>query len=106
MAIQQQQQPTPIRHVDLPDLPETFADSIHTMAWDGQTLRVDFCVTRYPEVPSAPGAEARRYPVSRLVLTAPVAVDLFGRLQQTMAALAKAGVVTQQKAPPPPAGSA
>jgi hypothetical protein len=105
MAIQQQSS-TPLRHVDLPDLPETFADSIHTMVWDGQTLRIELCVTRYPEVAGVPGAEAKRYPVSRLVLTAPVAVDLFGRLQQTMATLAKAGVVTQQKAPPPAAGTA
>jgi hypothetical protein len=104
MAIEQPQQPTPIRHVDLPDLPETFTDSIHTMVWDGQTLRVEFCVTRYPEVPSAPAAEAKRYPSCRLVLTSHVAVDLFNRLQQTMAALAQSGFASQHK--PQPKGSA
>src|SRR5437660_855236 len=53
MAIQQQQS-GPARYVDLPDLTETFADSVHTMVWDGQTLRIEFCVTRFPE--AAPAA--------------------------------------------------
>jgi hypothetical protein len=97
MAVHEQQSP-PARHVDLPDLPETFADSIHTMVWDGQTLRIEFCVTRYPEAPSDT-AEARRYPACRLVLTAPVAVDLFNRVQQTMKALTQSGAVAQQKPP-------
>lgn len=96
MALQQQQL-SQVRHVDLPELRETFADSIQTMTWDGQTLRIEFCVTRYPENPSATAAEAKRYPACRLVVTAPVAVELFNRLQQTMTALAQTGVVSQHK---------
>jgi hypothetical protein len=89
MTVMQQQAPK-AHHVDRPDLPETFADSIRSMVWDGQTLRVELCVTRYPEDPSSPGAEAKRYPAARLVLTAPVATDLFNRLQQMIQALGKA----------------
>jgi hypothetical protein len=96
MAVQQQQLPA-ARYVDLPELPETFADSIHTMVWDGQTLRVEFCVTRFPDQGPAAGKEAQRVPACRLVMTSALAVDLFNRLQQTMNALAQAGVVTQQK---------
>jgi hypothetical protein len=104
MAVQQQQS-LPVRYVELADLPETFADSLHTMVWDGQTLRVEFCVTRYPD--AASGGEAKRYPACRLVLTAPVAADLFNRLNQTMATLSQVGVVTPRKAEPPqPSGSA
>jgi hypothetical protein len=108
MAVQQQQLPT-VRYVDLPDLSEIFADSIHTVVWDGQTLRVEFCITRFPDqATTATTKEAQRYPACRLVMTSALAVDLFNRLQQTMNALAQAGVVTQQKPPAPtaPAGSA
>jgi hypothetical protein len=102
MAVQHQQ-PTPARYVDLPALSETFADSIHTVVWDGQALRVEFSVTRFPEATSATPTEAKRYPACRLVLTPQAGVDLFNRLQQTMAALASAGIVTHQgqKSPQP-----
>jgi hypothetical protein len=95
MAVHQQQS-LPARYVETADLPETFADSLHTMVWDGQTLRVELCVTRYPDAATGAG-EAKRYPACRLVLTAPVAVDLYNRLNQTMAALTQAGVVSQKK---------
>jgi hypothetical protein len=98
MAVQQQQS-LPVRYMETADLRETFADSLHTMVWDGQTLRMEFCVTRYPE--AASGSEAKRYPACRLVLTAPVATDLFNRLNQTMAALSQAGVVSARKAEQP-----
>ena len=105
MAVQQQQLPT-VRYADLPELAETFADSIHTMVWDGQTLRVEFCVTRFPEQTGSTAKEAQRFPACRLVMTSAVAVDLFNRLQQTMNALAQAGVVTQNKASPPATATA
>jgi hypothetical protein len=100
MAVHQQP-PPPSHYVDLPELAETFADSVHAMVWDGHTLRVELCVTRFPEPASGTQMEARRYPACRLVLTSAATIDLFDRLQQTMAALAKAGLLSQQKAPPP-----
>jgi hypothetical protein len=99
----QNQQSIPIRYVDMPELTETFADSVHNMVWDGQTLRVEFCVTRYPEHAAAAGAEAKQQPTCRLVLTAPGVAALFNRLQQTVAALTAAGVVAKH---PTPQGSA
>src|SRR6266700_3602163 len=100
MAVQQQ--PIPVRYVERTDLPETFADSLHTMVWDGQTLRVELCVTRYPETASA--GEAKRYPACRLVLTSAGVVALYNRLQQTVTALAEAGVIA--KTPPQQPASA
>jgi hypothetical protein len=99
MTVQQQQQPSPARYVDVPGLSEIFADSLHTMVWDGATLRIEFCITRFAEAPPAGSDGAKRFPVCRMVLTSAAAVDLFNRLQQTMAALAQAGVVSQQKPP-------
>jgi hypothetical protein len=84
----------PIRYMDMAELPETFADSVHSMVWDGQTLRVEFCVTRYSELASA-NAEARRYPACRLVLTSLGVAALYNRLQQTVTALAEAGIIAK-----------
>ena len=92
---QPQQQTLPIHHIDKPELPETFADSVHAIYWDGQTLRVELCVTRIQEVKSGTAPEVKRYPACRLVLTAPATVDLFNRLQQTIGNLVQAGVVQQ-----------
>ena len=89
-----------LRYLDRPDCLETFADSISGLSFDGQTLRLEFAVTRMDDVkPDAP-ATGRRYPVCRLVLQPLAAVDLINRMQQVAAALTKAGVV---KANPPAA---
>ena len=96
MATQQQQLPR-ARYIDNPQPAETFADSIHTMLWEGNTLRIEFCVTRFPAAASAAETAPERHPACRLVLTAAAATDLFNQLQQTMNALAKAGVVSTQK---------
>jgi hypothetical protein len=98
----QQAQSTKIHYVDLPDLPETFVDSVHVVVWDGQTLRVELCVTRYPEPGPEGVAEVTRYPSCRLVLTSQATVELLNRLQQTMTALAKTGAI----APKAPQGTA
>jgi hypothetical protein len=87
MAIQQQP-PLAVTHVDIAELAETFADSVNNVVWDGQTLRVDLSVTRYPE-PAQMASGAKRYPVCRLVLTPTAAADLFERLRQSSAAIAK-----------------
>jgi hypothetical protein len=88
-----------IRYVDRPDCAETFADSINHLYFDGQSLRIEFGVTRLDEVkPNAP-VTGRRYPAQRLVLTPAAAVDLINRMQQVGAAMAQSGVL---KANPKP----
>lgn len=82
-----------IRYFDRPDLEETFADSVTGLVFDGQTLRVEFGVTRLDEVrPDAP-VSGRRHPACRLVLTPGAAVDLINRMQQIGAALKQAGLI-------------
>ncbi len=87
MAIQQQQ-PLSVTHVDIAELAETFVDNVNNVVWDGQTLRVELCVTRYPP-PDQMASGAKRYPVCRLVLTAAATADLYERLRQSSAAIAK-----------------
>jgi hypothetical protein len=84
------------RFVDRPDCPETFADSVVGLLFDGQSLRLDFGVSRLDErKPDAP-LTGRRYPVCRLVLSPAAAVDLINKMQQVAAALAQTGVVKAQ----------
>jgi hypothetical protein len=82
-----------IRYLDQADMAETFADSITGLIFDGQTLRIEFGVTRFDEVKPNSPITGRRYPACRLVLPPAAAVELINRMQQIAAALAQAGVV-------------
>ncbi len=96
MAVVRKNPPSVVR-VDRPELSEIFIDSVQSLVWDGQTARIELCVTRYPEAVS--GEDAHRYPAARLVMTVAALSDLFNRLQQTMPVLEQAGVIA--KAQPP-----
>ena len=57
-----------IRYLDRAEMEETFADSISGLIFDGQTLRIEFAVTRFDEVKPNTAITGRRYPACRLVL--------------------------------------
>lgn len=97
-------QPATIRYLDRADMVETFADSITGLIFDGQTLRIEFGVTRFDDVKPNTAITGRRYPACRLVLPPPAAVDLINRMQQIAAALTQAGVVKARGAEAPKAG--
>ncbi len=82
-----------IRYIDQPDMAETFADSINHVYFDGQSLRIEFGITRLDEVKPNTPVTGRRYPAERLVLTPVAAVELINRMQQVGAALTQAGVL-------------
>jgi len=92
------QTPAAIRYVDRPECQETFADSTGQVMFDGQSLRLEFCVTRLDEVKPNTQVTGRRLPAARIVLTPAAALDLVNRLNQAAAALTQAGVL---KANPP-----
>jgi hypothetical protein len=83
---------------------ETFADSITGLIFDGQTLRIEFGVTRFDERRPNTPITGRRYPACRLVLPPRAAVDLINRMQQIAAALTQAGVVKAGQRPDAPPG--
>jgi hypothetical protein len=80
-----------LEQVDLPGLAETFADSINQVFFDGQTLRINFDVTRVDSPPQT--QTARRYPACRLVLTPTAAVDLMNQIQRLTTGMVQAGVI-------------
>jgi len=89
----QQRQPITLRYVDRPDCLETFADSISNLSFDGQSLRIEFAITRMDEMKPNSPMSGRRYPACRLVLPPMAAAELINRMQQIGAALAQAGVM-------------
>jgi hypothetical protein len=94
-----ERQAATVRMIDRVDVAETFADSVTGLIFDGQTLRIEFAVTRFDEVKPNTPITGRRYPACRVVLPPATAVDLINRMQQIAAALTQAGVV---KAAPRP----
>jgi hypothetical protein len=90
-----------IRYVDQPECQETFADSINSVFFDGQTMRVEFGITRMDEMKQGQQLSGRRYPACRLVLPVSAAIELINKMQQTANALQQAGLV--KPAQPKPA---
>ncbi|MGO9698925.1 MAG: hypothetical protein ACLPX7_06650 [Xanthobacteraceae bacterium] len=82
-----------IRYIDRADIGETFADSVTGLTFDGQTLRIEFGITRIDEVKANTPITGRRYPACRLVLSPAAAVDLINRMQQIATALTQAGLI-------------
>jgi hypothetical protein len=82
-----------VRYIDRPDCTETFADSINNVYFDGQSLRIEFGITRLDDVKPNTPVTGRRYPAQRMVLTPGAAVELINRMQQVGTALAQAGVL-------------
>lgn len=79
-----------IEYVEVPGVTETFADSIHSMAFDGQTFRVEFCVTRMDEPKKADAAvTGRRMTACRMVLSPAAALQLSTKLGRMMGAMAR-----------------
>jgi len=94
-----QSQTATIRYVDQPDMAETFADSINNVYFDGQSLRIEFGITRLDEMKPNTPVTGRRYPAERLVLTPAAAAELINRMQQVGVALTQAGVLKPATAP-------
>ena len=94
------EQTATIHYVDRPDCGEIFADSINHLYFDGQSLRVEFGVTRLDEVKPNASVTGRRYPAQRMVLTPAAAVELINRMQQVGAALVQSGVLKATPNPP------
>lgn len=90
-----------VRYIDQPECQETFADSVNSVFFDGQTMRIEFGITRMDELKQGQQPSGRRYPACRLVLPVNAAVELINKMQQTANALQQAGLV--KPAQPKPA---
>ena len=92
-----------ITHINRPEIPETFVDSLGLITLDGPITRLELCVTRMdePKPPNPP--TAKRYSVCRLVLTPDVIITLSNQLNNILSRLQQAGLVTRKEVTPPEA---
>jgi len=81
------------QYVDRPEVNETFSDHVGRIQFDGQTLRLEFGVTRIQDAKGDEPAVGVRYPATRLVLSVGAGVDLMNKMQQITASLIKAGIL-------------
>jgi hypothetical protein len=88
-----ERQPATIRYLDRVDLEEIFVDSISGLIFDGETLRIEFVVTRLRKEMADSPISANQYTVCRLVLPLTAAIDFVNRMQQIAPVLKRAGVV-------------
>lgn len=87
--------------VDIPEVFETFSDSLNTTFFDGQALRIEFCVTRItPPTGAGKNAMSKKYPCCRIALTPNAMLELYNRLSQHIAAMQKSGTLKQVQKPP------
>ena len=93
--------PPQYQYADRPEVSETFADFVQRIQFDGQTLRLEFCVSRLDDHKAGTPVTGKRYPTCRLVLSAAAAVDLMNKMQQITSGLVKAGVLKQDAAQTP-----
>jgi hypothetical protein len=77
------------------EVAETFADSMATTFFDGNTLRLEFTSARIEE--ASPKPTGARHVVCRLVITAPCAIDLINQMRQFTAQLEQAGIVKAER---------
>ena len=87
------QTPVQYQYIDRPEISETFADFVQRIQFDGQTLRIEFCISRLEDQKPPAAPVGKRYPACRLVLSVGAGVDLINKMQQITANLVKAGVL-------------
>jgi hypothetical protein len=92
--------PLKLEFIDRLDVTESYADSVHSISFDGQSLRLTFCISRMNELKQDEQVSGKRYPSCRLVLSANAAVDLMNRMRQISAALTRAGFLKENISQP------
>src|ERR1700687_3209518 len=98
-AGQSERQTATIRYIDRPEVSEAFADAVTGLLYDGQTLRMEFAVTRFDEIKPNMPISGRRYPSCRLALSPAAGIYLINRMQQVATALTQSGAAKPTSRP-------
>src|SRR5258708_3772757 len=92
------------RYQDMPNLGETFADSIGGWSFDGSTLRLELLVSRLDALKPGDPATGRAVPVCRLVLTTAAGGELIPARRPITTAPMHGRVLRQSDGKEAPAG--
>ena len=90
-----QQPNVKISYVDRPEISETYADSIEKISFDGQSWRLEFCITRMGELIPPNTLPGKKFPCCRLVLSVNTGLDLANKMQGLIAILKQQGVLKE-----------
>jgi len=99
----------PREYVDQPQISEIFADSLERIRFDGQTLRLEFCVTRMDDPKELQAMTGKKYTACRLVMPPHGLLEMFDKLNAMVSALEKQGLIKRNVSPfvyPPTGGKA
>ena len=92
--------------IDPSNVREVFSDSLGQALFDGQTLRLEFCVVRFDSVEASATAQkkptGKRHVVARLVLDTEGAVELVNQCMKFVAVMEQRGLIKRN----PPAETA
>ena len=93
------QQKIEYQYVDRPEISETYVDTLEKMVFDGQTLRMEFCVNRMnePKPPNPP--TGKKYTACRLVLPPMGLIEMTNKLNGIVAAMEKQGIIKKEVIP-------
>jgi hypothetical protein len=87
-----------IEYVDVPSIAETYADTVKGMMFDGQSVRLELCVTRMDEPKNGSSAPTgKRQTACRVVLPLSAALELSTQLGRMMNTLAHRGAELKAK---------
>ena len=94
-----EQQNLQFEYVDPPHISEIFADSLERIRFDGQALRLEFCVTRTDEPKANQPIGGKKYTACRLVLPPNGLIELFDKLNAMISALEQQGLLKRNTVP-------
>ncbi len=89
-------------YVDLPNVSESFADSLVHMIFDGSNLRLDLGVMRWEPGKSPAPPTGMRYTAARLVMTPALAIEMYNQLGKVVEMLVERGMAQKASSAPPP----
>jgi hypothetical protein len=87
--------PEELKYVERPDVGETYVDSLQSVMYDGNSLRMEFVVHRFGSPLPNGKANNRKLTAARLVIPLGGAINLTAQLNAIMGALEQQGAIGQ-----------
>jgi hypothetical protein len=90
----QEQEPVQLTYRDRPEIPETYADTLHVACVEGVVVKMEFVVNR-PHEPTAPGASVTGNALTacRLVMPLQGMVDMAKKLDKLLTQMHAKGIL-------------
>ncbi|MEA3003742.1 MAG: hypothetical protein QOH81_2530 [Sphingomonadales bacterium] len=94
--MQDKKSPFRLPYKDIVGVAETYADSVESIVFHGNTLGVILTVSRFEEPKPPRPPSGARVPAVRLVMSANGFIELYNKLHQLVSGLAAQGILTME----------